>query len=121
MFLVILFFKLVFLSDKCMNFDDILIANEDEAKAYCGHTNEANALKALAENADVAVLKLGPNGSLVACQDQITTIAPMGSGKALDTTGAGDLWASGFLFGITGFASVVNRIASQRPSKPTRS
>jgi sugar/nucleoside kinase (ribokinase family) len=88
------------LDDIIKEYVDILIANEDEAKAYCGHTNEANALKALAENADMAVLKLGPKGSLVACQDKITTIAPMGSGKALDTTGAGDLWASGFLFGM---------------------
>ncbi len=88
------------LDDIIKEYVDILIANEDEAKAYCGQTNEANALKALAENSDVAVLKLGARGSLVSCRGQITTIAPMGSGKALDTTGAGDLWASGFLFGM---------------------
>jgi sugar/nucleoside kinase (ribokinase family) len=88
------------LGDIIKEYVDILIANEDEAKAYCGQTNESNALKALAENADVAVLKIGPRGSLVAHQDQILTIAPMGSGEAMDTTGAGDLWASGFLFGM---------------------
>ena len=88
------------LDDIIKEYVDILIANEDEAKAYCGHANETNALKALAKNADVAVLKLGPRGSLVACRDQITIVAPMGSGDAVDTTGAGDLWASGFLFGM---------------------
>jgi len=88
------------LDDIIREYVDILIANEDEAKAYCGQKNEASALNALAENADVAVLKLGPKGSLIAHQDQMMTIAPMGSGEAVDTTGAGDLWASGFLFGM---------------------
>ena len=88
------------LDDLIKEYVDVLIANEDEAKAYCGQTNEADALKALAKNTDVAVLKLGPRGSLIAHNGQIITIAPMGSGKAVDTTGAGDLWASGFLFGM---------------------
>ena len=88
------------LEDIIKEYVDILIANEDEAKAYCGHINEAEAVKALSDNVDVAVLKLGSRGSLIAFQDQILTIDPMGSGKALDTTGAGDLWASGFLFGM---------------------
>ncbi len=79
---------------------DILIANEDEAKAYCGRGNEADTVTALSENVDVAVLKLGPKGSLIAHQGQVFTISPMGSGEAVDTTGAGDLWASGFLFGM---------------------
>ncbi|MBC2717862.1 MAG: adenosine kinase [Desulfobacteraceae bacterium] len=88
------------LDDIIMEYVDILIANEDEAKAYCGQTNEAKALKALSENVDVAALKLGPRGSLVAHQDQVLAIDPMGSGEVADTTGAGDLWASGFLFGM---------------------
>lgn len=88
------------LEDIIKDYVDILIANEDEAKAYCGHVNETEAVTALSENVDVAVLKLGPRGSLIAHQDQILTIDPMGSGEAMDTTGAGDLWASGFLFGM---------------------
>ncbi len=88
------------LEDIIDEYVDILIANEDEAKAYCGHANEAEAIKALSENVDVAVLKLGPRGSLIAHQDQVLAIDAMGSGEAVDTTGAGDLWASGFLFGL---------------------
>jgi sugar/nucleoside kinase (ribokinase family) len=79
---------------------DILIANEDEAKAYTGHTNEDKALERLSKHADIAALKLGPKGSRVAFKDQKIIIDPMGSGQAVDTTGAGDLWASGFLYGL---------------------
>ncbi len=88
------------LEDIIKEYVDILIANEDEAKAYCGHINETEAVKALSDNVDVAVLRLGSRGSRIAHLEQILTIDPMGSGEAMDTTGAGDLWASGFLFGM---------------------
>lgn len=79
---------------------DILIANEDEALAYTGITTEAEALDALAEKVDLAVLKIGARGSLVARNGHRLRIAPCGDGSAVDTTGAGDLWASGFLYGL---------------------
>jgi len=79
---------------------DILIANEDEAEAFTGHTDERQALAALAAKADIAVLKVGPRGSYVAHAGNTIAVKPMGDGSALDTTGAGDLWAAGFLFGL---------------------
>jgi sugar/nucleoside kinase (ribokinase family) len=84
---------------------DILIANEDEARAYCGDVDEGSAIAQMAEHVDVAVLKLGPRGSLIARDNRIISIDPLGNGAAVDTTGAGDLWASGFLFGmVSGFS-----------------
>jgi sugar/nucleoside kinase (ribokinase family) len=80
---------------------DILIANEDEAAAFTGHVDERKAIQALSEKAKIAVLKIGERGSYIACDGQIIKIDPMGRGSAIDTTGAGDLWASGFLFGLT--------------------
>jgi sugar/nucleoside kinase (ribokinase family) len=79
---------------------DILLANEDEARAYSGCTDEDKALDVLSENVDIAVLKLGPRGSIIAHQGQKTRIESLGTGEAMETTGAGDLWASGFLFGL---------------------
>ena len=80
---------------------DILIANEDEARAFTGHADEEKALVALAEHVAIAVVKLGKRGSLIAHNGTITRITAMGNGAAaLDTTGAGDLWASGFLHGL---------------------
>jgi len=80
---------------------DILIANEDEARAYSGHSDEDEALEALSKHVSLAVLKTGPRGSRVALNGQRFMIAPHGNGSApVDTTGAGDLWAAGFLFGL---------------------
>ena len=80
---------------------DILIANEDEVRAYTGVDNEQEALSVMADQVDLAVLKLGARGSCIACGDYRCDIKPYGDGSAVDTTGAGDLWASGFLFGLS--------------------
>ncbi|HCY86512.1 MAG TPA: adenosine kinase [Desulfobacteraceae bacterium] len=79
---------------------DILIANEDEAKAYTGHTDEAKALEALSKDVDYAVLKVGKRGSYVSFEGKTYRIPPVSGNDPVDTTGAGDLWAAGFLYGI---------------------
>ena len=88
------------LNDIIKEYVDILIANEDEAKAYTGIDDERKAIEKMALNVTYAVLKVGARGSLVSYNNKIIPIKPM-SGKApKDTTGAGDLWAAGFLFGL---------------------
>ena len=82
------------------SFVDIFMANEDEARAYTGQSDETRALNALAEKVDIAVLKLGERGSVIAHNNANLPIAPQGSEQAVDTTGAGDLWAAGFLYGL---------------------
>lgn len=79
---------------------DILIANEDEARAFTGHTNEQKALTALSEYSEIAVLKVGKRGSYIAHDGRTITVPPQVVDNAIDTTGAGDLWASGFLYGL---------------------
>ena len=79
---------------------DILIANEDEALAYTGVNDEARALARLARHVNMAVLKVGARGSFIQHENRVCRIPAMGTGTAIDTTGAGDLWASGFLFGL---------------------
>lgn len=79
---------------------DILIANEDEALAFTGHRDEAKALEFLSRDVDIAVLKIGPRGSIISGKGEVVAIKPVGDGSAIDTTGAGDLWASGFLYGL---------------------
>jgi sugar/nucleoside kinase (ribokinase family) len=79
---------------------DILMANEDEARAFTGHADEGLAFRALSESANIAVLKVGPRGSHISHDSKRVDIKSMGDGTALDTTGAGDLWAAGFLFGL---------------------
>ena len=79
---------------------DILIANEDEALAYTGHIDEALAIQAMAANVEIAVLKIGERGSLIARGGKILAIRPKTGAPIIDTTGAGDLWAAGFLYGL---------------------
>lgn len=79
---------------------DILIANEDEARVYTGETDETRALARLSKHVDIAVLKVGARGSYIQYGDHVYRIAAEGSNPAIDTTGAGDLWASGFLHGL---------------------
>ena len=45
------------------------------------------------------MVKVGPKGAYVKRGDEIATIAPM-EAKVIDTTGAGDMWAAGFLAGL---------------------
>lgn len=94
-----------FLEKNVMEYIDILIANEDEARVFTGYSDEIKAVKALSQKADIAVLKLGKRGSFISRGGRIIKVEPVGTGPAIDTTGAGDLWAAGFLFGlVSGFS-----------------
>jgi len=88
------------LGDIIQEYVDIVIANEDEARTFTGLTDEGKALMRLAEKADTAVLKIGKRGSYISHFGKVVKVGRMGSGAAVDTTGAGDLWASGFLYGL---------------------
>lgn len=88
------------LTDIVREYVDILLANEDEAKAYTGTSDEAKSLALLSNDAAIAVQKLGKRGGMIAYDGQTYEFGIVGSGEAMDTTGAGDLWASGFLHGL---------------------
>ncbi len=88
------------LDDIIKDYVDILIANEDEAKAYTGYKDEQKAIQVMSHHVTYAVLKIGKRGSYVSHNGTITKIEAVSGNPAVDTTGAGDLWAAGFLFGI---------------------
>lgn len=94
------------LDDIILDYVDILIANEDEAEAFTGLTDELLALDKMSKNVEYAVLKLGKKGSFVSHKDRIIKIDPLEGANAIDTTGAGDLWAAGFLFGLANKYSI---------------
>lgn len=76
-----------------------LFANEDESAALTG-TDPESSLEWIAQHVDLAVVKLGARGALLA-QDGHSVVAPVVPvPKVLDTTGAGDLWASGLIAGL---------------------
>jgi sugar/nucleoside kinase (ribokinase family) len=78
---------------------DILIANEDEALAFTG-LQAAEALNKMKTLCKIAIVKNGKKGALISAMDVLYEIKA-DVVKAIDTTGAGDLWAAGFLYGYT--------------------
>jgi sugar/nucleoside kinase (ribokinase family) len=80
---------------------DVVFANEDEIRAlYPGNGAGFEALaRELATHGVVAAVKMGRDGAWIGRGDEIHRIAPVHVENVIDTNGAGDAWAAGFLFG----------------------
>ncbi len=79
------------------NYIDILFANEEEAKAFTGLVPE-EALDSIARRCDIAVVKVGKDGAFIK-QGNHKIHVPAVADRVIDTTGAGDYFAAGFLAG----------------------
>lgn len=77
---------------------DIVFANEAEAKALTGLDPE-EACRTLQEQCPIAVILVGKDGCWVGCKGQVFH-CPTTPLEVIDSTGAGDLFASGFLHGF---------------------
>lgn len=82
-------------------YTDVVFLNAEEATDLSGGLSPEQAIVHVAEKARVTtvVVKLGARGSLVMHDGQLTEI-PVRRVRAVDTTGAGDAYAGGFLFGL---------------------
>jgi sugar/nucleoside kinase (ribokinase family) len=90
--------NLDFLKDMVEKYVDIVFANEEEAKSFTGLEPEA-ALDKIASMAEIAIVKVGKEGSFIKSGDEKIKVGVIDTTVA-DTTGAGDLYAAGFLHGI---------------------
>ncbi len=77
---------------------DIVFANEEEAKAFTGKEPE-EALHEISKIADYAIVKVGSKGSMVKHDNKVYSAGVI-KANSIDTTGAGDLYASGFIYGM---------------------
>lgn len=91
--------NLDFLKELVASHVDIVFANEEEAKALTG-LQPAEALEMIAQNVEIAVVKIGEHGAM-AVRGQERVLVPAHQANCLDTTGAGDLFASGFIYGMS--------------------
>ena len=91
--------NLDFLRDLIKNSIDIVFANEEEAKSFTGKKPE-EALNEIASFCDLAIVKVGKEGSFIKRDDEIIKIGTI-KANAVDTTGAGDSYAAGFFYGLT--------------------
>jgi sugar/nucleoside kinase (ribokinase family) len=85
---------------------DILFANEAEAKALFDTTELDVALDALKTLTEFAAVTRSAQGSIVMSRDETLAIPAERVERIADTTGAGDLYAAGFLYGLTAGASL---------------
>lgn len=90
--------NLDFLKEIIEKYVDIVFANEEEAKSFTGKEPEM-ALQEIAKQCDTAIVKVGKAGSWIKTPEKVIFVKPTPV-KPIDTTGAGDLYASGLLYGI---------------------
>lgn len=80
---------------------DLLFCNEEEAKLLFGSNDIAHAIESIEQTGLLAAVTRGSLGSVVVRADGPIEIAAEPVEKVIDTTGAGDLFAAGFIYGFT--------------------
>lgn len=79
---------------------DLLFCNLDEARALTGKHDAIECAQEIHKHAENVALTLGGDGSILMHEGQVIPIEGV-SCEAIDTTGAGDMYAAGILYGIT--------------------
>lgn len=80
---------------------DILFANEAEIKSLYQVGDFDSALQQAREHVDIAALTRSEKGSVILAGEEVHIIDAVPNVNVIDTTGAGDLYAAGFLYGLT--------------------
>ena len=79
---------------------DVVFANEEEARAFTGKSAE-EAVDIIAKMCSIAIVKVGARGSYIRKGTESVFVEAVPVKKVVDTTGAGDYFAAGFLYGLT--------------------
>lgn len=90
-----------FLYDIVKRYVDILFANEDEARAFTGESDPYTALNHIGAMCELVVVKIGMRGALIKRGEEVVHVGIMAAAKRVDTTGAGDFYAAGFMYGLS--------------------
>ncbi len=79
---------------------DMVFANQDEARAFAQDDDPEKGLEQLAACCPVAAVKLGAEGAWLQSGTERVRVQGVAVDTVVDTTGAGDCWAAGLLFGL---------------------
>jgi len=82
------------------NYVDIVFCNESEVLSLFKKDKLANCQGDLSSLCELVVVTLGSNGSLIINKNVVEEIKSITKGKIIDTTGAGDMYAGGFIHGL---------------------
>ena len=99
--------NLGFLNELTDGYVDVLFANEQEAFSFTGERNPLEALDKISRKCPLAVVKVGTQGAYIKHRGKVDHVGIMAEAKRVDTTGAGDFYAAGFLVGLTRGLSMV--------------
>ncbi|MBN2480728.1 MAG: adenosine kinase [Bacteroidales bacterium] len=91
--------NLEFLHDLVSRYIDIVFANEQEARSFTSLEDPVDALRQIASICRTSIVKTGGKGSWI-MHDGALYRAGIIDVRCIDTTGAGDLYATGFIYGI---------------------
>ena len=80
---------------------DIVFANEDEAKSLYETDSLETAIALMRMDSELSVITRSEKGAVVISGGEVLEVPAIAIDELVDTTGAGDLYASGFLFGYT--------------------
>jgi sugar/nucleoside kinase (ribokinase family) len=95
-----------FIRKLVQNYVDIIFANEEEALAFTGKSSTGEAIREIARNVKIAVLKEGSKGSWIKHDDELIHVPVYKKIEPTDTTAAGDYYAAGFFYGMIHRASL---------------
>ena len=87
--------------DLINNYVDLLFSNEDEIMSLFQQYEVEDALRLARSICDLVIVTRGAKGTLIAAGEETFKIDAVPVKQVIDTTGAGDLYAAGFLFGFT--------------------
>jgi sugar/nucleoside kinase (ribokinase family) len=79
---------------------DVLLGNESEALELTGESDVEAALRSLTKSCPVVALTRGPAGAIASDGNEAVSVPAEPVATVVDTTGAGDLFAAGFLLGL---------------------
>ncbi len=85
---------------------DVVFANSEEARYLFDNYDPRECCKSLGKLCEIAIVKDGKRGSFISYKKEIFKIPVEGPVNAVDTTGAGDVYAAGFLYGLCRHLSV---------------
>lgn len=116
--------------DRILDQVDLLFANEEEARRMAGAARTEDAADALARRCETVAVTLGAQGSIVLSQGKAVRVPAAPVERVVDTTGAGDSYAAGFLYGFVNHlgpeqsarlgALVASEVVSHLGARPLR-
>ncbi len=84
------------ISEQC----DIVFANREEARILFDNYDPYECCRSMGKLCRIAIVKNGKKGSFISCDGKVSSIPVKGPVVPTDTTGAGDVYAAGFLYGL---------------------